>query len=117
MFVSFEFPMLKIVLMFKFPVISTYIDPIPAWSNSYGGMNGVTVGIGSGLLRNLYWKNIELNVVCADFVTNGSLAIAWYTATEYERTIFEPKIYHINRASDKALYFGKFNYYLAHHFI
>lgn len=98
----------------KFSVISTYIDPIPAWSNSYGGMNGVTAGIGSGLLRNLFWKNIELNIVCADFVTNGSLAIGWYTANEYKRTIFEPKIYHINRTSDKALFFGKLNY-LAHY--
>lgn len=79
-------------------------------------MNGVTAGIGSGLLRNLFWKNIELNIVCADFVTNGSLAIAWHTATEYKRTIFEPKIYHINRASDKALFFGKFNY-LIYYFI
>lgn len=87
-------------------VISTYKDPIQAWSNSYGGMNGVTAGIGSGLLRNLYWKNIQLNVICADFVTNGSLAVAWYTAVEYNKTIFEPKVYHINRASDKMLYFG-----------
>lgn len=75
-------------------------------------MNGVTAGIGSGLLRNLFWKNIELNIVCADFVTNGTFAIAWHTATEYKRTIFHPKIYHINRASDKALFFGKFNYYI-----
>lgn len=71
-------------------------------------MNGVTVGIGSGLLRNLFWKNIELNIVCADFVTNGSLAIASHTAAQYGRTIAEAKIYHINRISDKALFFGKF---------
>lgn len=70
-------------------------------------MNGVTAGIGSGLLRNLFWKNIELNIVCADFVTNGSLAIASHTVNEYRRTIFEPKIYHINRVSDEALFFGK----------
>lgn len=75
-------------------------------------MNGVTVGIGSGLLRNLFWKNIELNIVCADFVTNGSLAIASYTASQYSRTISEAKIYHINRVSDKALFFGKFAFCL-----
>lgn len=97
-------------------VISTYIDPIPAWSNSYGGMNGVTSGIGSGLLRNLFWKNIELNIVCADFVTNGSLAIGWHTANEYHRTIFEPKIYHINRVSDKALFFGKCFFFVCLYF-
>lgn len=99
-------------------VISTFIEPIPAWSNSYGGMNGVTVGIGSGLLRNLFWKNIELNIVCADFVTNGSLAIASHTASQYSRTIFEAKIYHINRVSDKALFFGKFAFcmYSAGHY-
>lgn len=87
-------------------VISTYVDPITAWSNSYGGMNGVTAGIGSGLLRNLFWKNIQLNIICADFVTNGSLAIAWHTANEYHKSIFVPKIYHINRYPDPTLFFG-----------
>lgn len=66
------------------------------------------VGIGAGLLRNLYFKSIELNIVCADFVTNGSLAIAWHTSNEYGRTQFDAKIYHINRVSDPALIFGKF---------
>lgn len=65
-------------------------------------------GIGAGLLRNLYFKSIELNVVCADFVTNGSLAIAWHTSKEYGHSKFEAKIYHINRVSDPALIFGKF---------
>lgn len=96
--------------LFYGTVISTYIDPIAAWSNSYGGMNGVTVGIGSGLLRNLFWKNIELNIVCADFVTNGSLAIAWHTVNQYNRTIFNAKIYHINRVNDKMLFFGEFHF-------
>lgn len=71
-------------------------------------MNGVTAGIGSGLLRNLFWKNIELNIVCADLVTNGTLAVAWNTAKEYSRESCEPKIYHMNRISDEALLFGKF---------
>lgn len=72
-------------------------------------MNGVTVGIGSGLLRNLYWKNIQLNIVCADFVTNGSLAIAWHTANEYQKcNSYDTKIYHINRYSDPTLYFGMY---------
>lgn len=65
------------------------------------------LGIGAGLLRNLFYKSIELNIVCADFVTNGSLAIAWHTSNEYGRTQFEPKIYHINRVSDPTLIFGK----------
>lgn len=105
---SHKFKTLTPCARFPLTVISTFIEPIPAWSNSYGGMNGVTVGIGSGLLRNLFWKNIELNIVCADFVTNGSLAIASHTAAQYGRTIAEAKIYHINRVSDKALFFGKF---------
>lgn len=95
-------------------VISTYADPIPAWSNSYGGMNGVTAGIGSGLLRNLFWKNIQLNIVCADFVTNGSLAIAWHTAKEYHKSVLVPKIYHINRYPDPTLFFGTFTLALLH---
>lgn len=95
-------------------VISTYADPIPAWSNSYGGMNGVTAGIGSGLLRNLFWRNIQLNIVCADFVTNGSLAIAWHTAREYHKSAPVPKIYHINRYPDPTLFFGTFTLALLH---
>lgn len=71
-------------------------------------MNGVTAGIGSGLLRNLFWKNIELNIVCADFVTNGSLAVAWHTVKEHKYTT-EPKIYHVNRISDNLLFFGESN--------
>lgn len=70
--------------------------------------NNFCAGIGAGLLRNLFYKNIELNIVCADFVTNGSLAIAWHTFNEYGRSQFEPKIYHINRVSDPALLFGKY---------
>lgn len=75
-------------------------------------------GIGAGLLRNLFFKSIELNIVCADFVTNGSLAIAWHTFNEYGRTQFEPKIYHINRVSDPALIFGMYSsneFILLHH--
>lgn len=64
-------------------------------------------GIGAGLLRNLYYKSIELNIVCADFVTNGSLAIAWHTYNQYGRTQFEAKVYQINRVSDPTLIFGK----------
>lgn len=69
-----------------------------------------TIGIGSGLLRNLYFKSIELNVICADLVTNGSLAAAWNIHNDYGRSQFEAKIYHINRVSDPALIFGKFQY-------
>ncbi|XP_055327151.1 fatty acyl-CoA reductase wat-like isoform X2 [Sitodiplosis mosellana] len=93
-------------------VISTYADPIMAWSNSYGGMNGVVAGIGGGLLRNLFFKSVELNIVCADFVTNGSLAAAWHTCNEYGRNQFEAKIYHINRVSDPALIFDNTVSYL-----
>lgn len=81
-------------------------------------MNGVTAGIGSGVLRNLFWKNIELNIICADFVTNGSLAIAWYTAIEHKmHKLNEPKIYHINRYNDKTLYFGALDILPVSHFI
>lgn len=102
------YPFIDGQIYLSFTVISTYSDPMAAWSNSYGGMNGVTAGIGAGLLRNLYWKNIQLNLICADFVTNGSLAIAWHTAAEHRAAhkLNEPKIYHINRYSDDTLYFG-----------
>ncbi|XP_031621106.1 fatty acyl-CoA reductase wat-like [Contarinia nasturtii] len=93
-------------------VISTFADPIVAWTNSYGGMNGVVAGIGGGLLRNLFYKSVELNIVCADFCTNGALAIAWHTFNEYGRTQFEAKIYHINRVSDSALIFDNTVSYL-----
>lgn len=48
-----------------------------------------------------------MNIVCADFVTNGTLAIAWHTFNQYGRTQFEGKVYHINRVSDPKLIFGK----------
>lgn len=69
-------------------------------------------GIGAGLLRNLFYKSIELNIVCADLVTNGSLAIAWHTFNQYGRTQFEAKVYHINRVSDPTLIFGKIHMHL-----
>ncbi|XP_037035184.1 fatty acyl-CoA reductase wat-like isoform X1 [Bradysia coprophila] len=57
-------------------IISTYEDPIPGWTNNIYGLNGITVGIGLGFIKvamgNEHSTYIE--VVCADFVTNGTLA-------------------------------------------
>lgn len=64
-------------------VISTYEDPIPGWSNNLYGINGAFVGWSVGLLKvsssELKTKN---EVVCADFVTNATLAAIWDKAHE-----------------------------------
>ncbi|XP_037035189.1 fatty acyl-CoA reductase wat-like isoform X2 [Bradysia coprophila] len=60
-------------------IISTYEDPVPGWTNNIYGVNGVTMGVGLGFIKvamsNKHFRNIE--VVCADFVTNGTLAAMW----------------------------------------
>lgn len=60
------------------PVIATYSDPIPGYCTNYFGLNGGLMLIGSGVAR-LGLGNTELraNIVCADFVINGTLAIIW----------------------------------------
>ncbi|XP_037036572.1 fatty acyl-CoA reductase wat-like [Bradysia coprophila] len=68
-------------------IIATYEDPLPAWTNNVYGLNGFCFGIGLGCIRVAAGsdsKNVE--VVCADFVTNGTLAAMWNKANEQNNT-------------------------------
>lgn len=79
-------------------VISTYVDPIPGWTNNLSGMNGVMMGIGIGILRNLKMDpEAPLENVCADYVTNGTLAAIW---SEDSVKRIEPKIVHITHKAN-----------------
>lgn len=62
-------------------------------------MNGVMLGIGLGVLRNLKMDpKTFIENVCADYVTNGTLAAIW---SEYISKSIEPKIVQITH---KATY-------------
>lgn len=66
-----------------FSVISTYEEPIPGWCNNVYGINGMVVGTGLGFIKVSPCKSKSKNdVVCADFVTNGTLAAIWGKAEE-----------------------------------
>ncbi|XP_017889314.1 fatty acyl-CoA reductase wat-like [Ceratina calcarata] len=62
-------------------VISTYKEPIAAWTNNLYGATGVVIGSGVGLLRTLhcYPDNIS-EIVPADYVIANIIAAAWDTA-------------------------------------
>lgn len=67
-------------------VISTHEDPIAGWCNNTYGLNGFLVACGFGFIRIMFYsKNTESNIICADFVTNATLAVIWNKANEMER--------------------------------
>ena len=58
--------------------MSTSEDPIPGWSRDLFGLNGILAGVSFGFVRCIrFGKNDKIDVVCADFVTNSTLAIIW----------------------------------------
>lgn len=62
-------------------------------------MNGLCVGIGVGFLRHLHVADdYIIDIICADFVTNTTLAAIWTTVEKIEATqpkqIPEPQVYH-----------------------
>lgn len=59
-------------------MIATFEDPIPGYCTNYFGLNGVLVACATGIVRIVYGNITNVaNVVCADFVVNGTLAIVW----------------------------------------
>lgn len=81
-------------------VVSTYKDPIGGWTNNITGVNGLCVGIGIGFLRHLHVQDdFIIDIICADFVTNTTLAAVWMTADKIEKSkikqIPEPQVYHV----------------------
>ncbi|XP_055627972.1 fatty acyl-CoA reductase wat-like [Toxorhynchites rutilus septentrionalis] len=62
-------------------VTSTMEDPIEGWTDNVYGLNGVIVGVGSGVLRILHLnQDCHVDFVPADLVVNSCLALSWYTA-------------------------------------
>lgn len=59
-------------------VISTYEDPITAWTNNWYGATGVTLGVMMGILRTMYCiPEITAEVIPADYVVSNTIAAAW----------------------------------------
>lgn len=76
---------------FIFVVVSTYQDPIPGWTNNLTGINGLCIGIGIGFIRNIYVDtDFPIEIICADYVINSTLAAIWAMAIEYIAN--EPRI-------------------------
>lgn len=83
-----------------FVVVSTYQDPIGGWTNNMTGVNGLCVGIGIGFLRHLHIKkDFVIDVICADFVTNTTLASIWLAAEKYaangSKVVPAPEVYNV----------------------
>lgn len=106
-------------------MVSTNSDPIPGWTNNITGINGnhmllltkrneiklsatndryhfffvgLCIGIGVGFLRHLHVTNdFVIDIICADYVINTTLAAIRFTADKYETTKKIPKaeIYHV----------------------
>lgn len=71
---------------------------------------GLCVGIGVGFLRHLHVTNdFVIDIICADYVINTTLAAIRFTAEKYEtlKKIPEPEVYHV---TSKGFYLtsGKF---------
>lgn len=61
-------------------IATTYLDPLPGYTDNIYGVNGVVTGAGVGILRILHINNeMKANIVPADFVVNATVALAWYT--------------------------------------
>lgn len=68
------------------------------WTNNITGVNALCVGIGIGFLRHLHIQDdFIIDIICADFVVNTTLAAIWTTADKVEeiKQIPEPEVYHV----------------------
>lgn len=67
-----------LLFFFMYIVSSTSEDPIPGWSTSIYGLNGILTGVAFGYIRCLQnTGNIDVDIICADFVINSTMAIIW----------------------------------------
>lgn len=76
--------------------------------------SGLCIGIGVGFLRHLHvTKDFVIDIVCADYVINTTLAAIRFTANKYEmmKKIPEPEIYHV---TSKGFYLtsGRMTFFL-----
>lgn len=73
------------------PVIATFEDPLPGYCTNYFGLNSVMLSVATGILRTVLVKeHTTANIVCADFVINGTMSSVWYQATN--KCVLQPLI-------------------------
>ncbi|KAK5638969.1 hypothetical protein RI129_013264 [Pyrocoelia pectoralis] len=83
-------------------VISTAKEPISGWTDNFGGITGLYIGIELGLVHVIeanYKKVLE--VVPADYVVNNIVAVAWYTEVNKNKT---NNIYNYVSSPQKPIY-------------
>lgn len=71
---------------------------------------GLCVGIGVGFLRHLHVTNdFVIDIICADFVINTTLAAIYYTADKYItlNKIPDPEVFHV---TSKGFYLTSGNF-------
>lgn len=79
-------------------ILTTYTEPIPGYTNNIYGLNGVIVGVATGILRIMYMPDSPVDCVPADYVINCTLLAAWKRAHDTTATVF-----HCVSTNDKAL--------------
>lgn len=68
-----EFP---VVVVRPSIVIATNSDPIAGWMNNIAALNGIVYGIGLGFIRSMpIVSEVKIDYICADMVTNSTLAM------------------------------------------
>lgn len=73
------------MISFTIIVTTTYRDPIEGYTDNLYGLNGVVIGAGVGVLRILFIDNDKYaDIVPADVVVNSTLAVAWWTYSNYK---------------------------------
>lgn len=85
---------------------------------------GLCVGIGVGFLRHLHVTNdFVIDIICADYVTNTTLAAIRFTANKYEmlKKVPEPEVYHVTSkgfylTSGKTTFFFYVSFFLSLYF-
>lgn len=55
------------------------MEPVPGWASNYEGVNGLTIGVGLGVIRVVLAKDIHIAVVPSDKVANVIISTAWHT--------------------------------------
>lgn len=105
------------MVIFPHPVIATSVDPIPGWCPSAYGLNGLLTCVAFGFIRiQRFVCAVNVDVICADFVVNSTLAIMW-DVCKAKSSIYEiphPKIFHLTSGTHNPIPTGQFLSYLRH---
>lgn len=90
------------MLFYEHIVTATSVDPMPGWINNLYSLNGFMAGIAFGFIRTMRLNRfVNIDFICADFVTNSTLAIIWDVCKSRSTTGMIPKakIFHITSNS------------------